>query len=113
MHAGQLREFIVRPAGSEDLPAGFDTALLNEELPGKFIVRRSADKELPGQFVVGQGSEDLPAGFTVNQVEDLKCVLIVRHPGSEDLPAGFMVETDEYLSKGLNVSVYRDLGVIS
>ena len=106
-------EFVVLNADAVDFKGGFDAAALNEELPAKFIVRQPANEDLKGGFVAGQGSQNLKGGFTVNQVEDLKAIFVVRHPDSEDLLAGFMIETDEYLSKGLNVSVYRDLGVIS
>ena len=105
--------FVVLNANTINLAGEFNAAALNEELKGEFIVRQPGNEELKGGFVVGQGSQNLKGGFTVNQFEDLKAIFVVRHPGSEDLLAGFMIETDEYLSKGLNVSVYRDLGVIS
>jgi len=93
--------FFVRNAGTLDLPC-------------EFVIRRSATLDLPCEFVIrGTITQDVPGEFVIRRsaARNLKVVFDVRHSASADLPAEFRIDKD-YISKGLNVSVYRDMTIV-
>uniref|UniRef100_A0A6M3LZF2 Uncharacterized protein n=1 Tax=viral metagenome TaxID=1070528 RepID=A0A6M3LZF2_9ZZZZ len=120
-------EYIVRHEQDENLKAVFLVIDLGDlDLKGQFFVRNAGSVNLKGEFIVSHAaSEDLLAYFNVTQAvnlrgifdvrqpgaTNLRGIFDVRQPGSADLKAGFRIDKD-FISKGLNVSVYRDLGVI-
>ena len=106
-------EFFVNQ-GTVDLFAQFNIGQDSVNLKGEFIVQHEQDENLKGQFIVlHEGDENLRGIFDVRQpgAANLRGIFIVRHPGSVDLPCQFRIDKD-FISKGLNVSVYRDLGVV-
>lgn len=110
-------EFISRHPGSEDLPALFFRGADDlEELLGELVVRQLTAEELPGEFNVrGADSEDLLGELVIRRSasEELLGEFIVREAGSQELGAGFGVSRDDWISQGLNVTVYQALGIIS
>lgn len=96
-------EFVIRKDGLVNLAAEFVVRHIGTpvNLPGEFIIRNVGSANLPGEFIIRHEApgEDLPAEF------------IIRHDGSVDLFAQFRLDKN-FISKGLNVSVYRDLLVI-
>jgi hypothetical protein len=115
--ADLLGEAIVRHPASEDLAAKFFRgADADEEFLGKFDIRSSASQDLAAELNVRHpDSEDLLGEFAVRRsdAEELLGVFVVRQSDSEDLLGVFEISRDDWISQGLNVSVYRDLGVVS
>ena len=115
--ADLLGEFVVQQPGAAQIWGNFFLGADGDvDLKGQFDIRSSASQDLPGEFVViGPGDEELLGVLVVRHPdsEDLKGIFIVRHPDSEELLAVFEISREDWLSKGLNVSVYRDLGVVS
>jgi len=111
---------IVRHSDAAQLFCQFDVGQGSEDLFAQFVAQRSGSQDLPAQFfVLNAGTEDLKGEFVVRRsdAENLLCIFIVRHaspgpPNEPNLLAFFRIDKD-HISKGLNVSVYRDLTVIS
>lgn len=107
-------EFIVQQRGDVDLHCQFEVGQGAVDLPGEFIAQHADSQDLPAQFFVRNGgTEDLHGEFVIRRsaTVNLLCEFIVRQADAQDLPAHFRIDVD-FISKGLNVSVYRDLGVI-
>jgi len=120
--------FNAQHAASEDLPAGFDGQAVVDllgvftvrnigaiDLLGEFEIRRTATRNLPAIFFIRDAATvNLLGEFIVRHAatSNLLGEFIVRQPGSVDLPAHFRMDK-EFISKGLNVSVYRDMSIIS
>jgi len=116
-----LGEFFVKQ-GSEDLPAEFESGqgsadLLagfrgqtSVDLGAEFEARRDGSVDLSGEFESGQDSVNLAAAFKI--VDSAELLGYFKGQDIEDLPAHFRTDKD-FISKGLNVSVYRDMTIIA
>lgn len=110
-----LGEFIVRHTDAANLPAQFEVGQGDENLFAKFEVIHTDIQDLPAEFFVRNAdAEDLLGEFIVRHedIQNLPAEFIVRQASSQNLLAYFSMDKD-FISKGLNVSVYRDLTVIS
>ncbi len=103
--------------GSADLPAEFiviHEGFAASELDAQFIIRHSDYKELLGEFIVRHSDlVELAGEFIARHADSAEFVgeFIIRHSDFEDLAAHFRTDKD-FISKGLNVSVYQDMSII-
>ena len=76
-----LVEFIIRQEVSVDLL-------------GEFVIRRAAIRDLPAQFEVGQGAEDLPGEFVIRKTATLSLAgsFTVKHTATVELAAELIVQ---------------------
>ncbi|MCK5714126.1 MAG: hypothetical protein KAI25_15495, partial [Hyphomicrobiaceae bacterium] len=129
-------EFIVRQSSDEDvegnLYAKFDAAIYaeNEELFALFFVNQGSEDLLGWFHIPTPANQELLGAFNAQQAAaqnllgqfeirneganpELLAYFEMRNPDSEALLGYFGVSRDDWISKGLNVSVYQALGIIS